>query len=169
MPLYPSPHSTSLFSELQRLLRKRSAKIFVILFFAFAIFRTLKNTIPPSQPPHYGIPSSWPGTSSETNRDTLWSGNDSMTTQAQVGKVHALFGEENPTYERALRLHELHSQRMGHPMFVLREKLLSGLWSKPAYILSILLEELARPEDERLKWLLYDIFILSSFQINFQG
>lgn len=92
-----------------------------------------------------------------------------MTTQAQVGKVHALFGEENPTYERALRLHELHSQRMGHPMFVLREKLLSGLWSKPAYILSILLEELARPEDERLKWLLYDIFILSSFQINFQG
>ena len=80
---------------------------------------------------------------------------DTLKIQPQVGKVHAVFGEPNPVYERALRLHEAHSDLMGHPMFVLRERLLSGLWSKPAFILSIMLQELAKPEDKRLKWLLY--------------
>jgi hypothetical protein len=81
---------------------------------------------------------------------------DTLKIQPRVGKVHAVFGEPNPVYERALRLHESHSDQMGHPMFVLRERLLSGLWSKPAFILSIMLQELAKPEDKRLQWLLYD-------------
>lgn len=72
-----------------------------------------------------------------------------------MGKVHAVFGEPNPIYERALRLHEAHSFQMGHPMFILRERMLSGLWSKPAFVLAIILQELSKPEDVRLKWLLY--------------
>lgn len=79
---------------------------------------------------------------------------DTLKIRPQVGKVHAVFGEPNPVYERALQLHQTHSDLMGHPMFVLRERLLSGLWSKPAFILSVMLKELAKPEDERLKWLL---------------
>ena len=31
-----------------------------------------------------------------------------------------------------------------------------GAWSKPAYILSVLVAELAKPEDERLEWILYE-------------
>jgi hypothetical protein len=71
-----------------------------------------------------------------------------------VGKVHVLFGDPNPTYERALVLHKAHAKRNGHPMFVCREKILSGLWTKPAFILSVILAELAKPENERLQWLL---------------
>jgi hypothetical protein len=71
-----------------------------------------------------------------------------------VGKVHVLFGDPNPTYERALVLHKAHAERNGHPMFVCREKILSGLWTKPVFILSVILAELAKPEKERLQWLL---------------
>ena len=71
-----------------------------------------------------------------------------------VGKVHVLFGDPNTTYERALLLHKAHAERNGHPMFVCREKILSGLWTKPVFILSVILAELAKPEKERLQWLL---------------
>lgn len=72
----------------------------------------------------------------------------------KVGKVHAIFGEPNPVYERALELHRKHSERNGHPMFVLREKILSGLWSKPAFIMGIIVQELTKPKTERLQWLM---------------
>lgn len=71
-----------------------------------------------------------------------------------IGKVHVLFGDPNPTYERALVLQEAHARRNGHPMFVCREKILSGLWTKPAFILSVILAELGKAENERLRWLL---------------
>jgi hypothetical protein len=29
-----------------------------------------------------------------------------------------------------------------------------GAWSKPAYLLSLIVNELTKPEDERLEWLL---------------
>lgn len=84
--------------------------------------------------------------------------------KSAVGKIHALFGESNPTYERALELHMAHAANHGHPMFVLRERLLSGLWSKPAWILNVILQELAKPEGERLEWILWidaDIVVMN--------
>jgi len=80
---------------------------------------------------------------------------DPLKPKSVVGKVHAVFGEPNPVYERALELHRSHADKQGHPMFVLRERILSGLWSKPAFILSVMLQELAKPEAERLQWLLW--------------
>jgi len=79
---------------------------------------------------------------------------DPLRPRSAVGKVHAVFGEPNPVYERALKLHKAHADQQGHPMFVLRERILSGLWSKPAFILSTMLQELAKPEESRLQWLL---------------
>jgi hypothetical protein len=38
-------------------------------------------------------------------------------------------------------------------MTVLRRQLLPGFWSKPAYILSRLLEEMAKEEADRLEWI----------------
>ena len=80
---------------------------------------------------------------------------DSIKGQPTIGKISILFGKPNPTYERALRLHDVQNQYYDYPMFILRENLLHGLWSKPAYILSVLLQELAKPKESRLKWLMY--------------
>ncbi|KAI9817780.1 MAG: hypothetical protein M1827_000899 [Pycnora praestabilis] len=40
-------------------------------------------------------------------------------------------------------------------MNILRQDILNNVWSKPAYILSLLLRELAKPPGERLEWLLW--------------
>lgn len=72
--------------------------------------------------------------------------------RSYVGKVSMLYGD-NPVYEQALKTHDKHNRAHGYEMTVLRRQLLPGFWSKPAYILSRLLEELAKPEDERLEWI----------------
>lgn len=70
-----------------------------------------------------------------------------------IGKVMMLYGNPTPVYERALRGHDRHNEIHGYTMHVLREQTLSEFWSKPAYILQLLLAELAKPAPERLKWL----------------
>ncbi|RDW65214.1 hypothetical protein BP5796_09906 [Coleophoma crateriformis] len=40
-------------------------------------------------------------------------------------------------------------------MYVLRENILRGLWSKPAYISAVIEQELAKPPSKRLKWLFW--------------
>ena len=72
--------------------------------------------------------------------------------RSRVAKIMMLYGNPTPVYERALRGHERHNEFHGYPMFVLREKTLSEFWSKPAYILNVLLAELAKPKEERLEW-----------------
>lgn len=74
--------------------------------------------------------------------------------KASIGKVTIITGGTNPTYERALKSHQRHNRLHGYPLHVLRQGILESVWSKPAYILSLLLKELAKPEIERLKWLL---------------
>lgn len=71
-----------------------------------------------------------------------------------IGKMTIMFGDDNPTYERALKTHEVHNRLHGYPVYVLRQEILYDVWTKPAYILSVLLKELTKPESERLKWLL---------------
>ena len=87
-------------------------------------------------------------------------GNDFRGTQngiyeASIAKVSMLYGPPNPLYTRALATHEVHNANFGYPFFVLREQLLPGYWSKPAYILRLLLTELEKPEAQRLKWLMW--------------
>jgi hypothetical protein len=73
----------------------------------------------------------------------------------KFGKITATFGEPDPPYENAIASHNLHNEIHGYPHFVLRERMLRGLWSKHAYILTIIGKELAKPENERLKWVLW--------------
>jgi hypothetical protein len=73
----------------------------------------------------------------------------------KFGKITATFGEPDPPYENAIASHNLHNQIHGYPHFILREQMLRGLWSKHAYILTIIGNELAKPENERLKWVLW--------------
>ncbi|OCK82150.1 glycosyltransferase family 34 protein, partial [Lepidopterella palustris CBS 459.81] len=84
----------------------------------------------------------------------------------RIGKVTILFGTPSSAYERALRTHELHDRLHNYPLHVLRSSILDNVWTKPAYILSILLRELAKPEGERLQWLLWvdgDTIILNPY------
>ncbi|OJD30651.1 galactosyl transferase gma12 mnn10 family protein [Diplodia corticola] len=73
----------------------------------------------------------------------------------RIGKCTAHYGKIRPTYERARRTHDLHNKIHGIRPLVLREELVEGLWNKPAFILSVLLDELQKPAESRLQWLLW--------------
>ncbi|KAF1919333.1 hypothetical protein BDU57DRAFT_426411, partial [Ampelomyces quisqualis] len=72
-----------------------------------------------------------------------------------IGKVTASFGPADPVYEAAISTHAVHNSVHGYAQFVLREQMVRGLWSKHAYLLTIIGNELAKPEAERLKWLFW--------------
>lgn len=80
---------------------------------------------------------------------------------AKIGKVTVLYyvseTKISRAYERALLGHSEHNTLHGYPHFVLRHALTltpHGKWSKQAYLLGLLTTELAKPEEERLDWLL---------------
>ncbi|KAI7128283.1 hypothetical protein KC352_g31697, partial [Hortaea werneckii] len=84
--------------------------------------------------------------------------------RAKVTKVTALFGEENEIYEAAIRTHDEHNRLHGYEMKVLREKVVSSFWSKPAYLLATLVDELAKPAEVRTEWIMWtgpDIILLN--------
>lgn len=72
----------------------------------------------------------------------------------RIGKCSMIFGN-HPIYERAIQTHELHDRIHGYPLHVLRHNLFEDVWSKPGYILHLLLRELSKPEEERLDWLMW--------------
>lgn len=83
-----------------------------------------------------------------------------------IGKVMLMVGDYSDIYERALHTHQNHCDQHGYPLFVQRQSLVEGeiYWSKPAYLLSVLLRELGNPDNERLQWLMwvdYDTLILN--------
>jgi hypothetical protein len=67
-----------------------------------------------------------------------------------ICKVSMLYGAANAIYDRAVRAHARH----GYPTQVLRHEIISGYWNKPSYLLAVLIMELAKLPEERLKWLL---------------
>jgi len=69
-------------------------------------------------------------------------------------KVTGLYGHDNELYEAAIRSHGEHDRLHGYEMKVLREKIVNGHWSKPAYLLSLLVQELAKGEQERAEWMM---------------
>lgn len=102
----------------------------------------------------------------EDSVEDFRAGNHTHHQYPRIGKVTILTGRDNQVYERAIRTHELHNQLHGYSFHTLRESLLNGVWSKPAYILSVMLRELAKPKAERLEWLLWidaDTIILNPY------
>ncbi|KAK5129689.1 hypothetical protein LTR08_002958 [Meristemomyces frigidus] len=79
---------------------------------------------------------------------------DRLGARTRIGKCTILFNG-NSYWERAIRTHEQHDRMQGYRLHVLRQSLLDDVWSKPAYILSLLLRELSKPEGERLEWLFW--------------
>lgn len=77
------------------------------------------------------------------------------STYPKIGKVTASFGAPDATYQNAIRSHYNHNIANGYPSYILREQMLPGLWSKHAYLLSIIGSELAKPPSARLDWLFW--------------
>jgi hypothetical protein len=78
----------------------------------------------------------------------------SSSSYPRFGKITASFGSHDNTYEAAIATHNFHNSLHSYPTFILRERMLSGLWSKHAWLMTIIGQELAKPEGERLQWLL---------------
>jgi hypothetical protein len=74
---------------------------------------------------------------------------------------------QNPLIDRALKTHQVQNALHGYPHYVANNQAVSeliehdtqnrpqGAWTKPAYILSVLVAELQKPDFERMDWLLY--------------
>ena len=73
----------------------------------------------------------------------------------RIGKVTMLYGPpaEDETTQLVIAGHRRHAELNGHSIHVLDRQILHGLWSKHAYMLSIMLEQMQKPEDKRTQWL----------------
>ncbi|KAJ9261678.1 CAZyme family GT34 [Paecilomyces variotii] len=78
----------------------------------------------------------------------------SPLSRPKVGKVMAIYGNHT-IYKRTMATHEKQSRRLGYPLFVLESPILDSYWNKYAIILSVMLQELAKPADKRLEWLFW--------------
>lgn len=58
-------------------------------------------------------------------------------------------------YQQAIRSHILHRLVHGSSLHLLCTPVVDGMWNKQAHILSVLLQEMAKPLNERLEWLFW--------------
>jgi hypothetical protein len=174
-----SPTAPSAFSTPQRMFTRRYSKLYLSIFISFVVLLTVRNAIrspdeeisiptlqiptPPEVSREDDLPSlhvpSQPIDTIDIQEETdLHKEEQSVLSEnrgpPKVGKVHMIFGDLSQMYERAIISHQKHADEMGHPIFLLREKLLGGLWSKPAHLMSVILTEMSKSEEERLKWIL---------------
>jgi hypothetical protein len=75
----------------------------------------------------------------------------------------------------ALRTHKVQNDIHGYKHFITTTEVVGdlsendsqkrprGAWSKPAYLMSIIVAELSKPESERLEWILYVYNVLKLF------
>jgi hypothetical protein len=76
------------------------------------------------------------------------------TFKPRFAKIAVASGFEDILYERALDTHVQHAQKHGYPMYMARENAADGMFNKIAYILDVLLNELFKPAEDRVEWLL---------------
>ena len=83
-----------------------------------------------------------------------------------IGKVTVAANKlDNSMIRRALRTHQRQNEIHGYAHYIATNEAVSGLiendsqkrprgaWTKPAYLLSVMVAELQKPEQQRLKWL----------------
>jgi hypothetical protein len=95
-------------------------------------------------------------------RTNLWSAQRSPRKDAQqsdavpdyrVDKVSMLFGP-NELFERALDTQRRHNRVFGYGLKVLSQPVTDGYWNKLLYLLSLITQELAKPAEDRIEWLM---------------
>lgn len=62
----------------------------------------------------------------------------------------------NAIYERSINTHIKHGEQWGVPTHILRHDIVeAGFFNKPAYILGLIIEEMAKPSSKRAGWIVY--------------
>ncbi|KAL9124588.1 MAG: hypothetical protein Q9217_006093 [Psora testacea] len=61
----------------------------------------------------------------------------------------------NTVYERSVDSHRKHGEQWGIPTDVLRHDILDGFFNKPAYLLGIIINEMAKPYGQRADWIVW--------------
>ncbi|KAK1750314.1 hypothetical protein QBC47DRAFT_124336 [Echria macrotheca] len=100
--------------------------------------------------------------SSDDNNETR------SAVRSRIGKVTVAANQlDSDTIDRALRTHQRHNARHGYTHFIAKNQAVGsmiendrhnrpeGAWTKPAYLLSVLVAELEKPEEERLEWVFW--------------
>lgn len=64
-----------------------------------------------------------------------------------------LYGTQNELFERALLSHQEHNEIHNYTFSILRKQIVPGYWNKLLHLQSLITEELARDEAERLDWI----------------
>jgi hypothetical protein len=72
-----------------------------------------------------------------------------------IGKCTVMHGKYGPGHSPALDTHLRHSEIHHYPIFVLDRPIVDGLWTKEAALLAVLLHEMSKPEEMRLRWLMW--------------
>lgn len=77
--------------------------------------------------------------------------------RTRIATVTAHFGglTGNEHYTKAFTTHIKHALVHGTEVHVLCDKIIDDLWNKPAFMLNLLLNEMAKPESKRLEWLIW--------------
>lgn len=73
----------------------------------------------------------------------------------RISKASMLYGPQNDIYDRAIESHKRHNEIHGYNMHVLRRGVTNGYWNKYAYLLSLVVQELAKPTEERIEWIMW--------------
>jgi mannan polymerase II complex MNN10 subunit len=69
----------------------------------------------------------------------------------RIAVLTAHFGS-NTEYQPALETHLLHGLIHGHEVHVLCDPIVDKLWNKPAFLLKVTMDQMLKPESERLDW-----------------
>ncbi|EUC42720.1 glycosyltransferase family 34 protein [Bipolaris oryzae ATCC 44560] len=118
---------------------------FLTLSLSLIFYLTHTTASPAPSPPF--LPSTPFQASNPSPQDTKF--------PSKIGKATASFGPHDPTYEAAISSHHPHDALHGYPHFILRERMLPGLWSKHAFLLTLIGTELSKPADHRLHWIFW--------------
>ncbi|KAF4445821.1 hypothetical protein F53441_10466 [Fusarium austroafricanum] len=73
----------------------------------------------------------------------------------RIGTVTAHFGDPQPQYQKALKTHLMQNLVHKTHLDVFCSEVVDGIWNKAALVLSLLLEEMAKPAGERFEWLFW--------------
>lgn len=72
----------------------------------------------------------------------------------------------NEVYERAVDSHVKHGEKWGVPTHILRHDIVdAGFFNKPAFLLGLVIEEMAKPYGQRCNWIVYVPFVLVQYSL----
>lgn len=84
---------------------------------------------------------------------------DARLERSKIVKLSMLYYDDasadTEAYERAMLSHIPHDEKFGYDHFVLRRALMEGFWTKIALNIQFLLQELAKPAEDRYEWIFW--------------